>query len=951
MPEKNPATRPAHAGRTRTGELAPDQATASRLRRLATWCGGLVVSLAILCLLGWWIGIRFFTRIHPQYIPIASSTALALLIQGAILILEVRGSWRGKGRRLAGLAIVSFTLVYGLLTAIKYFIGVDLTFEQVTFPASEPFGVVMTNRMSPITGTLLGLSSLSLFFMLRPAPGRIARHLPGIWGGLVVMGSFVVIMGYLFGTPVLYGSGIIPVAAMTAVGFMLLGVGLTAAAGPDCFPLRALVGPSTRARLLRAFLPVTVGAVLCQGLLHVVLPRLVGQVSPAIMTALLALAFGAVTGLVVALAGRSIGEDLDRARGALLDSEAKYRRLMERAYDAILIADADTGIIVDANQRAEELWGLPKDRLIGLHQSQLHPPEDRERSRREFQKRAITAGLSTDEVIVNADGRLIPVEISAAAIQVGDKTLIQGIFRDVSERRQAEAELRAAAQKWQTTFDAIGAGVCLIGEDLKIIQCNQAMAKLVAKPLPEILGRTCWELLLGASEPSEECPCVRMLQSRRRETLTLPRGERWLYAVVDPILNEAGKVSGAVYIISDITDYKLAEAKIKNLYILLQAIKDINEALLRAQSESELFQETCNLLLRVPYIKFSWIGLVQPDRQEVKPVAWAGAEAGYLEIIQGRWDEAAYGDNPTRKAINTATPLVRQSIETDPAPNPWRQAALERGYQSSITLPLIHKGEVIGVLKGYAGVAEAFGVEEVEFLNQVASDIAVGIRSLRLAQGLQQGLRQLRAMMGQTVEAIASMAEMRDPYTAGHQRGVTLLACALAAELGLDEDRIEGIRVSGFLHDIGKMVVPAEILNKPGKLSKFEFEIIRTHSQAGYDILEKIDFPWPVAQTVLQHHERLDGSGYPQGLIGADILLEAKILAVADVVEAMAAHRPYRPALGLDRALEEITKNRGSLYDPEVVDACLKICREKRVEISSPVESGFPPQAAVWGRG
>jgi putative nucleotidyltransferase with HDIG domain len=237
-------------------------------------------------------------------------------------------------------------------------------------------------------------------------------------------------------------------------------------------------------------------------------------------------------------------------------------------------------------------------------------------------------------------------------------------------------------------------------------------------------------------------------------------------------------------------------------------------------------------------------------------------------------------------------------------------------------------------LNVYADKKNAFGAEELEFLRQVAGDIAVGVRSLRLEQEGIQNLIKFQVIMMQTVEAIASMAEMRDPYTAGHQRNVTRLACALARKLGLADDRIEGLRVAGFLHDIGKIVIPAEILNRPGKLSDYEINYIRTHSQAGYDILQKIDFPWPVAQIVLQHHERLDGSGYPRGLTGSDILLKARILAVADVIEAMAAHRPYRPGLGVDKALEEITKNRGTLYDPQVVEACVQLFNQHEFHFS-----------------
>jgi putative nucleotidyltransferase with HDIG domain len=254
---------------------------------------------------------------------------------------------------------------------------------------------------------------------------------------------------------------------------------------------------------------------------------------------------------------------------------------------------------------------------------------------------------------------------------------------------------------------------------------------------------------------------------------------------------------------------------------------------------------------------------------------------------------------------------------------------LDRGYQSSITLPLIHEDEVIGILKVYSGIPDAFMEEEISFLNQVAGDIAVGIRSLRLAQGLAESLNRLQAMMQQTVETIAAILEMRDPYTAGHQRGATRLACAIAAEMGLDADRIAGLRVAGFLHDIGKIVVPAEILNRPGQLNKYEFNIIKTHSQVGCDILKNIDFPWPVSAIVLQHHERLDGSGYPAGLTGSDICPEARILAIADVVEAMASHRPYRPSLGIGEALAEITRHKGTLYDHEGVEACIRLFKEK----------------------
>jgi PAS domain S-box-containing protein len=199
----------------------------------------------------------------------------------------------------------------------------------------------------------------------------------------------------------------------------------------------------------------------------------------------------------------------------------------------------------------------------------------------------------------------------------------------------------------------------------------------------------------------------------------------------------------------------------------------------------------------------------------------------------------------------------------------------------------------------------------------------------RAEEERQQSFERVRKALRATVQSISMIVEMKDPYTSGHQQRVSDLARSIATEMGLSADRQDFIRTASTIHDIGKIAVPAEILSKPTKLTDLEFNLIKTHSQSGYDILKNIEFPWPVADVVLQHHERMDGSGYPHGLKGENISLEARILAVADVVEAITSHRPYRPALGIDVALEEISRNRGILYDADVVDACLKLFREK----------------------
>lgn len=202
--------------------------------------------------------------------------------------------------------------------------------------------------------------------------------------------------------------------------------------------------------------------------------------------------------------------------------------------------------------------------------------------------------------------------------------------------------------------------------------------------------------------------------------------------------------------------------------------------------------------------------------------------------------------------------------------------------------------------------------------------------------GLQTSVEKLRKALAGTIQAMALTVETRDAYTAGHQRRVTNLARTIAQEMGLRENEVDAIRMAGVIHDLGKISIPSEILSKPGKLSSLEFSLIKIHPQTGYDILKGIDFQWPIASIVLQHHERLNGSGYPQGIIGKDIMKEARILAVADVVEAMSSHRPYRAALGMDLALDEVTKNKDILFDADVVDTTVDLITKGKFLFGQP---------------
>jgi len=269
----------------------------------------------------------------------------------------------------------------------------------------------------------------------------------------------------------------------------------------------------------------------------------------------------------------------------------------------------------------------------------------------------------------------------------------------------------------------------------------------------------------------------------------------------------------------------------------------------------------------------------------------------------------------------------RWMIIVPPDQHPSVQVAEERralGEADRYELQLIRKdGTLVPVL-----VSSSPRVEDGRFAGTLAvfTDIT---EQKRVEEELQRSLERLRRTFNGTIHALVLAIRTRNPYTAGHQRRVAQLACAIANEMGLPEEQIEGIRMAGLIHDVGKISIPAEILSNPDGITEFEYGIIKAHPQIGYDILKGVEFPWPVGEIVLQHHERLDGSGYPQGLSGDEILLEARIIGVADVVDAMSSHQPYRAARGLDKALEEISQNSGALYDPGAVGACLKLFKQK----------------------
>jgi PAS domain S-box-containing protein/putative nucleotidyltransferase with HDIG domain len=365
-------------------------------------------------------------------------------------------------------------------------------------------------------------------------------------------------------------------------------------------------------------------------------------------------------------------------------------------------------------------------------------------------------------------------------------------------------------------------------------------------------------------------------------------------------------------------------------------------ALSRARSSSGLMQEICEAITRNSVFLLAWVGFAEEGPEKfIRMVGAAGPALHYIDGMDVSWSEdKVSGQGPTGIALRTNTVQVLGDMETSEIFRPWRERARQVGIRSSVTIPFQVEGYGLGALMVYASLPHAFESVALDTFTHLVEEIGHGLEKLSQKERLdaerlrhEDTQRELAAALSAIVGALTATMEVRDPYTAGHEGRVAEIACAIAREMGWSEHKVHGLWLAAMVHDIGKISIPAEILNKEGALLPSESLLIREHPQTGYDILKHVPFKWPVAVIVRQHHEKLNGSGYPLGLKGDAILPEAKVLAVADIVEAMSSARPYRAALGLDAALEEIERQSGTLLDAEGVQVCMTLFRENRLSL------------------
>ena len=593
------------------------------------------------------------------------------------------------------------------------------------------------------------------------------------------------------------------------------------------------------------------------------------------------------------------------------------------------------------------VWSEELYRMFGRSQGQFVPtrvnfidcvhPDDREAV-----QEAIDASVTRDAPydyefrILRPDKteRIIHTRGEIVRDENGLPIRVTGTSDDITERIRTGRELAESELKLRAILEAAGEGILVAdAETGKFVLANRAICDLLGYASAELIGLGVPDIHPPSALASSIQHFARIGAGESRVTVELPvrrkDGSVFAASITASPMILGGRLY-AVGIFTDITERKEDERTLRRLNRTLRTLSRGNEALVRGASEPELLNEMCWVIVETGGYRMAWVGVPQQDAAKtVTPVAWAGIGAEFFEDPPlHSWAGESEGGCLCGRALNSGQPQTSQDLLNDPAMTLWRARFARYGISAAATFPLRNSTGGFAVLAIYAAEADAFDTDELKLLQELADDLAFGIRGLREHTAREALDKRWRVSLEATIGAIASTVEMRDPYTAGHQQRVARLAVAIARELHLPEEQIEGLYLAGIVHDVGKIDIPAEILSKPGRLSKLQYQLIQAHAEAGYDILKGIDFPWPIAEMVRQHHERIDGSGYPRGLKAEAILPEAKILAVADVVESMMSHRTYLTSLGIEAALADIEEDKGRLYDPAAVAACTALFRE-----------------------
>lgn len=570
----------------------------------------------------------------------------------------------------------------------------------------------------------------------------------------------------------------------------------------------------------------------------------------------------------------------------LEQSRDKYQDLYDFAPIGYVTMDKDA-VIVEASVASSELLGVAKQSLVKMKLTHFVAPESQDvfyACRRTLIKTLVRQNCEL--AMFKEDGTPFYVRLTIAASPQPDGNMnrCRAALIDITERKRVEEALAASEERYRVIVETANEAIWLLDENMIISYVNPKMAQMLGYAPEQIVG----ESPLTFMDAEWQKSSLEYLEQRRKGVSDRHEGRLQrkdgtridILVSATPLLDTSGRYKGQVSIYLDITERKRAEEAIQESENRFRTVFE------NSPTGISIARDGITLLVNQACLRLFGYDAVS----ELEGTSWLDRIAPHCR------DEMA-----ERSGLMGQGKHISSGLET---------AGLKK---DGSLLPL------------YAEVAD------IEFPEGKAQAVFfTDITQVKEAEEeTKRNLEKLASALEKTIHVAASVIEKKDPYTAGHQRRAADLAFAIATEMGLPEPHAYGIKLAGIVHDIGKIAAPGEILTAPRHLTSAEFGLIRTHPEVGYDILRGLDLPWPIAKMVLQHHELVDGSGYPAGLRGEDILLEARILTVADVVEAMSSYRPYRPARGIDKALCHIEQNKGTLYDPDVVDACLRLFTEK----------------------
>ncbi len=554
----------------------------------------------------------------------------------------------------------------------------------------------------------------------------------------------------------------------------------------------------------------------------------------------------------------------------------------------------DRLVFIGYNRKAEELLGFDHGPLLGRTLEEAFPGNAGTETARAYKRVAREGGTwETDEYAYDAEGISGVFEVRAFSIGEARMTVF---FRDITERRKLEIEARENRELLRATVEQAAAGIARVSLDGTWLDANDCLCQMLGYTVEELREMRFLDVTHPA-DSGDDADALKGLASGEidahqveKRYLTKDGRTIWVDVAVTLARDPDGRPAYIVTVARDITAQKTASLALQE----------------SERTYHDLFNNTETAMFRS-----------RLDGSETLNV-----NDKFLELVG----------------------LTRDEVVGKPSANYW---ADPRQREEMVRL-LTRDGRVVDfeykMLNKAGEVRDCITSLNLYADRGVLDGSILDITERKQAErGLLEANARLEGVLKSVVTTMGKVVESRDPYTQGHEVGVARIARAIAGELGMSAADINGIEVAALVHDLGKLRVPAEVLTKPGKLSPLEFELMKEHPRTGYEILKGVDFGWPVAEAVLQHHERMDGSGYPRGLAGDEVSMAARVLGVADVIEAMASHRPYRPALGLAAAIEEITGDPGK-YDADVSAACVRLYEQGRIEVEN--GAGADPTAA-----